>query len=224
MHFFSPANIMRLVEIVRGREPRRTRSQRSSRSHANLERSRGRRQLPRLRRQPHARRGRRRPSGCCSKARCRRRSTRRWSSSASRWARCAVERSRRPRHRLADAKQARAGGTRRDRRCALRARPLRPEDGRGLLSLRAGLARATSRSGSRGSSSATVSPARHRASRDRRRRDHRAAPLPPDQRGRAHPRRRHCRALQRHRCDLGLWLRLSASGTADRCTTPTTSV
>ena len=146
MHFFSPANVMRLLEVVRGAattpdvlataiEPRTQDRQGAGRGRC----------VPRLRRQSYAAaahgRGRAAAAGRRVAAGCRRRADRlRLPDGTVR-----DERSRRPRHFLAHAQGARVA--RRDRRPAVRARPVRPEDRQGLLSLRARLAHAQARCG-----------------------------------------------------------------------------
>ena len=139
MHFFSPANVMRLLEIVRGDEDRATTCSRPRWSSAKTHREgrRAGRRLRRLHRQPHARTATSaRPSCSCSRrARCRSRSTR---CSRLRLPDGPVRDGRpgRPRRRLAHPQaQPRPRHPRRALRAQIadqlvRAGPLRPEDRR----------------------------------------------------------------------------------------------
>ncbi len=127
MHFFSPANVMRLLEIVRGADtdPQTLATAVRYRPQDRQGAGRGRR-LPRLRRQPH-------PAGTLDRggtAAARRRvaAGRRRRADRVRFPARLIrrQRSRRPRYFLAHAQG--PGRTRRDRRSALRNGPLRTED------------------------------------------------------------------------------------------------
>ena len=224
MHFFSPANVMRLVEVVRGRDT----APETLAALVALARRLG--KVPvvvgnatRLRRQPHAAAAQASPrSASCSKVRCRRRSTPRWSISAFPWGR-----SPRP---ISPASTS-AGGC--ERREGLRA-PVADalcELGRfgqktrqGLLSLRGRIARAAPRSGRRSDSSP----------RPRSRLGHPPPShckdeiverllLPIINEGARILRGRHRRATGRHRCRSGSMATAFRAGGAGRCSMPTRS-
>ena len=136
MHFFSPANVMRLLEIVRGAthlEIRRRYGDAARRQ--DRQDRRRRRRLPRLRRQPHAR-----PASARSAEAHRSKGAMPWDVDRVlvriRLADGPVrdERPRRPRHRLV------AGDERAldDSRDLVRGGAARPEDRRGILRLRRG--------------------------------------------------------------------------------------
>ena len=133
MHFFSPANVMRLLEIVRGEKTSKTcaRHRRRARPQDRQGRRHGRR-LPRLRRQPDA--GRAPARG--GQAHPRRRDALGGRPGADRFRHAdgAVrhERPRRPRHRLVG----RDVEARQRPRYPVRGGPARAEDRRGLLRLR----------------------------------------------------------------------------------------
>jgi hypothetical protein len=118
----------------------------------------------------------------------------------------ADERPRRPRRRLAHPERARrhVGGG----RSHLRARALRPEDGRRLLPLREGRARPDPRPGRRADHRRRGEGAGDRAPADRRGGDPAAPALPDGERGRQDPGGEDRHPGERHRRDLGLrlWL------------------
>ena len=134
MHFFSPANVMKLLEIVRGKDTAPdVLATAMAVGQGDPQGAGGGRRVPRLRRQPHAVRARHR--GREAAARRRAAAGRRRRAHRVRLPDGPVrdERSRRHRRRLALAQGARRA--RRDRGLARRAGPLRPEDRQGLLSL-----------------------------------------------------------------------------------------
>jgi 3-hydroxyacyl-CoA dehydrogenase len=92
---------------------------------------------------------------------------------------------------------------------ALRSRAAWAEDRGGLLPLRARQPRAASRSRGRAHHCRRLGEARRRAPADRRARDAGAAALSHDQRRRQDPRRRHRAEAGRYRRHLGLWLWLA---------------
>ena len=134
MHFFSPANVMKLCEIVRGGEDRAGRAgDRGVDRAQDRQGAGGGRRLRRLRRQPHAGAARQAVGEAAVRGRAaaagrRRRDQVRHADGAVR-----DGRSRRPRHRLALAQRSRHQVG--DRRRAVRSRPLRPEDRQGLLQI-----------------------------------------------------------------------------------------
>ena len=91
MHFFSPANVMKLLEVVRGEKTAKdVLATVMARGQEDQEDGGGLRRVRRLHRQPHDRAVlAARPASCWTKAARRRRWTRRSRSSASRWARSA---------------------------------------------------------------------------------------------------------------------------------------
>ncbi len=99
--------------------------------------------------------------------------------------------------------------------------PLRPEDRRRLLQVRRPHPDAGPGGGARHRRAAAQS--RRQPAHHRRRRDLRAHVLPHDQRGRPHPGGRHRHPPVRHRRDLDQRLRLAGRGPAVPCTTPTAS-
>ena len=143
MHFFSPANVMKLLEVVRGEKTAQGRAgDRDEPRQEDQQDGGGLGRVRRLHRQPHGRAVQAPGAGSCStKARRRRRSTRRSRISASRWARSAWATWRattsaghiRKRRYVEQPKIALRG-----RRPAVRAGPLRPEDRRRLVRLRQG--------------------------------------------------------------------------------------
>ena len=138
MHFFSPANVMRLLEIVRGAKT--SKSVLATIAAARAEDRQGRRRrrrLPRLRRQPHA--GPAPARGDEAHSRRRDALGRRPRARRIRPADGPVrdERSRRPRHRLVGRDLEALD----DPRNPVRRGPARPEDRRGLLRLRRGAQR-----------------------------------------------------------------------------------
>ena len=207
MHFFSPANVMRLLEVVRGAKTAKTGDRDGhERRQAHQQGARAGGRLPRLRRQPHARAARTRGR----EARPRRRAAPPGGQGALRVrlpdGPVRDGRPRRPRRRLAYSQG--QGPEVGRRRPALRDGALRPEDRRWLLQVRRrphGHARPRRRadhSGGRGADG-------NRASTDRRRRDPGAPPLPDGQRGRQDSRREDRDPRQRHRRDLGLRIRVA---------------
>ena len=133
MHFFSPANVMRLLEVVRGAKTEKpVRRDGDEARQADRQDRRARRRLPRLRRQPHA--GAAPARGAEADPGRRDALGRRPRALRVRHADGAVrdERSRRPRHRLVEGEDLVLD----DPRNPVRAGPARPEDRRRLLRLR----------------------------------------------------------------------------------------
>ncbi len=151
-HFFSPANVMKLLEIVRGKETAPDVLATAMAVGRKIGKVPGRAPAP-GRQGPHRLRL---PDGAVRD-----------------------ERPRRHRRRLAHPQGARH--PQRDRRSARRQGALRPEDRARLLYLREGLALADPRSRGRGNHRRRLEAARHRAACDRQAGDRRAAHLPDDQ-------------------------------------------
>ncbi len=206
MHFFSPANVMKLLEIVRGKDTAPDVLATAMAVGRKINK------VPVVVGVCHGFVGNRMLSargnrGGEAAARRRAAAGRRRRAHRVRLPDGAVrdERPRRHRRRLALAQGARRA--QRDRRLARRAGPLRPEDRQGLLSLRGALGAA--RPGGREADRRCLGAARREAPHRLEGRDHRAADLSDGERGRAHPGGRHRDAAGRHRRGLALRLRLS---------------
>ena len=132
MHFFSPANVMKLCEIVRARQDRAGRAGHGGRDRAQDRQGAGRgRRLRRLRRQPHAGAARQAVGQAAVRRRVAAAGRRRGDQVRHADGPVRDERYRRPRYRLALAQGPRHQVG--NRGCAVRSRPLRPEDRQGLL-------------------------------------------------------------------------------------------
>ena len=150
-HFFSPANVMRLLEVVRGEEDRQGRARHHHEARQDPEEGAGGLgRVRRLHRQPHA--GEIRPAEPVPARRGREPAAGRRRAQEVRHGHGAVHHVRHggQRHRLGDPEAPLRGAPRlrllEGRRPRLRARPLRPEDRQGLLPVRAGQPQADPRS------------------------------------------------------------------------------
>ncbi len=190
MHFFSPANVMRLLEVVRG--------EKSAKPAIATAMAIGRRinKVPVLVVRAPAARGRVAPAGGQG-------------ADGLRPAHGPVRhgRSRRPRRRLAHPQG--PGRARARRRSSLRDGPFRPEDGQRLLQVRRRRSHAEARSRGRPDHRGSLARGRRAAPIDLGRRDPRAPALPHGQRRRQDPRGGQGDPCERHRRHLGVRLRLA---------------
>ena len=217
LHFFSPANVMKLLEVVRGAKTAQGRAgHRDDGGQEDQEDRGGLRRVRRLHRQPHDRAvqppgrlpaGRRLHAGAGGQG-----------DREVRLCDGPVPHGRpgRQRHRLGDpqaprGREARTCKLQQDGRPAVRDGPLWPEDAGRLVRLRGRQARRHPQPGGGGDDREASRQPRHQAAQDRRRRDRAAPGLRAGQRRREDPRRRHRQQGQRHRHGLPHRLRLPAA-------------